>query len=194
LRLKRFTVAVAVTALSGAGLILAGTAPAFASTLLTCTGGSGTSTFSPGITNTPTQQTISSTSTITGCSGSGTTITGGTVTVSNLKTLATGTPPMQATCGGLVKPSPKGTLITTAGTATTTWSDGTTSTGSIKLKSTGAIGTVTAIIKITGGTFFAAGHTTKSKGVVSFSIPTGQTCPTLTMVNTTDATTTITQV
>jgi hypothetical protein len=131
---------------------------------------------------------------VTGCNGGGRGITGGTVTVTGLKTLATGNPPMQASCAGLAMPSPKGTVVASGGTATTTWSDGSTSVGSLKLKSTGAIGSVVAIIKITSGTFFAAGHTTKSKGTVSFSVPAGQTCPTLTMVNTTTGTTNITQV
>jgi hypothetical protein len=185
-------VAVAFASLMAAAAVGLGTTPAFASTLLTCTGGSGSSTLSPGVTNTPTQQTISGADNLTGCSGSGT-ITGGTVTVSGLKTVPTGTPPMQASCPGLLMTTPKGTLVATGGTATTTWSDGSTSTGSIKLKSTGMLAQVNAIVKITSGKFFAAGHTTKSKGVVVFLPATGQTCPTLTMVTDTNMKTTVTQ-
>jgi hypothetical protein len=159
--------------------------------VLTCTGGSGTGTLSPGLTATPTQQTISGTDNLTGCSGSGT-ITGGTVTTSRLKTLATGNPPQQASCAELNTPPPKGTVVA-SGTGSILWSDGSTSAGSIKLKSTGAVGTETETIKITSGQFFVAGHITKAKGTISFHPATGQNCPTLTQVNATNATTTITE-
>jgi hypothetical protein len=159
--------------------------------LLTCTGGSGTGTLSPGLTATPTQQTISGTDNLTGCSGSGT-ITGGTVTTTSLKTLPTGNPPHQASCTELKTPPPKGTVVA-SGTVSIRWSDGSTSAGSIKLKSTGAVGTETETIKITSGQFFLAGHVTKVKGTISFQAATGQTCPTLSQVNVTNATTSITE-
>jgi len=189
LRLKRFGVAVAVTGISGVGLILAGTAPAFAAPTMTCTGGSGTATLSPGITNTATQQTISGTDNLTGCSGPGAgTITGGTITTSGLKTVATGTPPQQATCSGLGTAPPKGTVVAIGGTVSISWSDGSTSQGVIKLKSTGTLAQENSIIKITSGKFFVAGHTTKLKGTLGFLPSSGQTCPTLTSVDITNNT------
>jgi hypothetical protein len=192
LRFKRFGVAVAVAGLSGVGLILAGTAPAFAAPSLTCTGGSGTATLSPGITNTPTQQTISGTDTLTGCSGPATSITGGTVTTSGLKTVATGNPPMQASCSGLGTVQPKGTLeADISGVVSITWSDGSTSAGVIKLKSAGVLAQEIVVIKITSGTFFVSGHTTKLKGTITFAPSAGQTCPTLTQVDVTNSSSSI---
>jgi hypothetical protein len=44
-------------------------------------------------------------------------------------------------------------------------------------------------MKITGGRFASSGtHISKAKVTINFSIPAGQTCPTLTMINYTDAT------
>jgi hypothetical protein len=191
---KRLSLGVAFATITATAAVGLGTTPAFATTLMSCTGGSGSSTLSPGISNTPTQQTISGTDTLTGCNGGGFGITGGTVTVANLKTVQTGNPPAQPTCASLGTPPPKGTITALGGTANTTWSDGSTSQGVIKLKSTGVIGQVNAVVKITSGRFFASGHTTKSKGVVTFTPASGQTCPTLTMVNDTNSTTTITQI
>jgi hypothetical protein len=163
------------------GLVGTTMLPASATTVLTCTGNSGSATFTPGITNTPTQQTIAATSALTGCSPG---VTGGTLSVTGLLTQATGTPPKQATCTGLATPTPNGTLIASGGAATIVWSSGPNSTGSVKLKSNGSVAQSKVIIKITGGQFFVPGHTTKLKGTVTYSIPVGQTCPTLTMVNT----------
>jgi hypothetical protein len=190
LRFKRFGVAVAVTGLSGVGLILAGTAPAFAAASLTCSGGSGTATLSPGLTNTPTQQTIAGTDNLTGCSGPSTTITGGTITVSNLKTVTVNG--QQATCSGLATPPPKGTLIADiSGVASISWSDGSTSAGVIKLKSSGTLAVEIVVLKITSGNFFVSGHTTKLKGNITFAPSAGQTCPTLTSLDLTNSTSTI---
>jgi hypothetical protein len=192
LRLKRFSVGVACAAITATAAIGFGATPAFAAPSLTCTGGTGHSTLSPGITNTPTQQTIAGTDNLTGCSGPGTTITGGTVTVSNLKTVATGNPPQQATCSGLATSPPKGTLVADiSGVASISWSDGSTSNGVIKLKSSGTLATEIVVLKITSGKFFVSGHTTKLKGNISFAPSTGQTCPTLTDVDTTNSTSNI---
>ena len=180
-------------ALAAGGMVVTSAAPAFAATILTCTGLTGGATLSPGISNTPNQQTISDPANVTGCSGTQAgSIVKGTTTFNNLKTLATGNPPSQPTCNGLLNPSPNGTLIASGGAATTVWKDSGnvtqgTSTGSLKLKSTGAVAQAKAIIKITSGKFFQAGKTTKAKVTVNFAPSPGQTCPTLTHVDTTNA-------
>jgi hypothetical protein len=151
---------VAAGALAAGGMVVS-SSPAFAASE-NCTGGSGTATLSPGITNVPTQQTISASNSLTGCTGGKT--GSAQVTTNNLKTLATGNPPQHATCAGLFSPPPNGTLIASGGATSIVWSAGGTSTGTAKLKSNGIVAQDKVVVKITGGPF--AGK--KLKGVVHF--------------------------
>jgi hypothetical protein len=189
--LRRFGIILTAGALAAGGMVVGTAAPAFAATLMTCTGpGSGHSTLSPGISNTPTQQTISGFQKTKGCSGpSAGTIVKGKSTFSNLKTVGT---PDQPTCANLLTPSPAGTTTGSGGTVTTKWKNSAgalvgTSTGTLKIKSTGFAAQTIAIIKVTGGTFFASGFTTKAKVQINFTPSSGQSCPTLTEVDTAQA-------
>lgn len=164
--LRRFGIIVAAGALAAGGMIVS-SAPAFAASE-NCTGGSGTATLSPGITNVPTQQTISASNSLTGCTGGKT--GSATVSTSNLKTVPTGNPPQQATCQGLFNPAPSGTVIASGGTTSIHWSAGGTSTGVSKLKSNGIVAQNKVVVKITGGPF--AGK--KLKGVVHFAPAVGE--------------------
>jgi hypothetical protein len=200
--LRRFGIVVAAGALAAGGMVVSTAAPAFAANLMTCTGpGSGHATLSPGISNTPNQQTIAGFQKTKGCSGpSAGTIVKGKSTYNSLKTVATGSPPEQPTCANLLTPSPAGTLTGSGGVVTTKWKNSAgavvgTSTGTLKIKSTGAVAQTKAIIKITGGKFFVSGKTTKAKVQINFTPSSGQTCPTLTDVDTAQAgNLTITQV
>src|SRR5438132_12847716 len=89
--------------LAMAGMGLAAT-PASATTFTTCSSGSGTASVSPGWSNTPATQHISSSGTISGCSGGG--VSNGSVTASLTST-------SQQTCATLVNPPPAGTVTDT---------------------------------------------------------------------------------
>jgi hypothetical protein len=189
--LRRFGIILTTGALAAGGMVVGTAAPAFAATLMTCAGpGAGHATLSPGISNTPAQQTIAGYQKTKACSGpSAGTIVKGKSTFSNLKTVANGSPPEQPTCANLLTPSPAGTVTGTGGTVTTKWKNSAgalvgTSTGTLKIKSTGFAAQTKAVIKITGGTFFASGFTTKASVKINFTPSSGQTCPTLTQVDT----------
>jgi hypothetical protein len=101
---------------------------------------------------------------------------------SSIHTLTAGT------CASLATPPAAGTVEAT-GTGTINWSDGSTSSGSVKAKSKGpSLATEQGLIfKITSGKFFAAGHTTKLKVTVSFT-PANGNCTTtpITQINSSD--------
>ncbi len=191
--LRRFGIIVAAGALAAGGMVVSSVPALAATTVLTCTSGSGNAHLAPGIGATPAQQTISDPANVAGCSGSEAgTITHGTNTFSNLKTQPTGSPPAQPQCSTLGNVVPAGTIVATGGVISTKWFNSAnaqvaTSAGSLKLKGTGVALQVKAIIKITSGKFFVSGHTTKAKVAVNFSLHPGQTCPTLQIVDTTDA-------
>jgi hypothetical protein len=129
-RVLRTMVAVATV---GGGIFLAAPA-AHAAGKITCTKGSGAATISPGLTTTPTNQTVASHGKGSGCSGS-TTITAYTV---KGKMTATG-----ADCQG------DGTVT---GKLTTTWSNGQTSVAKVTGKSP-SISVVNFTGKVTSGLF-----------------------------------------
>jgi hypothetical protein len=158
--------------LTGAGLFAFAPAASASTLLVSCPTGSvtGSGTVSPPITPTNTQKNvISSTASFSGCTGQE---ASGTV-VSTQTTVAA------ATCANLATPPPKGT-VTSTGTFTITWGDGTTSSGTIKAKSSGSATVPGPIIeKITSGHFFLAGHTTKSKTTLALTPGAGQNCTTV---------------
>ena len=110
----------------------------------------GSSTISPPISHTnsnTTDSTITSTTTSSGCTGQ---VTGGT---SNATLRTTG----PANCNAAPA---AGTVIAKA-TFSEAWSNGKTSSGTVKLKSTGSATTDKVVTKITSGFGFLAGHITK---------------------------------
>jgi hypothetical protein len=131
-------------ALLGACVTLAATsvgvfaAPAYADTT-SCASGSGTGSISPGLTNTPTPQSISVSGGVTNCVGGG--VTSGTLRAS------------LSAPNGMCLASPPNTIDAT-GTASIIWQDGTGSTGTIKLKSNGITGQEKVKILVTGGSRF----------------------------------------
>src|SRR5437870_2954571 len=133
------------------GMGLAAT-PAFAPTFTTCSSGSGTASASPGWSATPATQQISSSGTISGCTGGG--VSSGTTTASLTTTTA-------QTCAALTSPPVAGTVLAT-GTFSIRWNTGAMSSGVAKIKSR-AVGDVKFIGKITSGLFFT---TTPTKGKV----------------------------
>jgi hypothetical protein len=201
--LRRIGIVVTVGALAAGGIVVSTAVPAFAppatGIVMTCTGpGSGHATFSPGISNnTPTQQqTIAGYQKTKGCSGvEAGTIVKGKATFDSLKTVANGSPPEQPTCSNLLTPSPAGTVTGVGGEVRLPgikWKDsaGNTvgiSTGQVYISSTGAVAQFKATINIHGGKFFASGFTTKAKVKINFTPSSGQTCPTLTDVGTSQA-------
>ena len=162
----------AVGLLAGAGLFAMAPSAGALTTLVSCPKGSvtGSGTVSPPVSPTNTQKNvITSTSSFSGCTGQE---TSGTVT-------STQTTVAAANCANLATPPPKGT-VTSTGTFTITWGDGTTSSGTIKAKSSGSVTVPGPVIeKITAGHFFLAGHTTKSKTTLTLTPGAGQDCTTV---------------
>jgi hypothetical protein len=196
--LRRFGIILTAGALAAGGMVVGTAAPAFAThhLVMTCTGpGAGHATLSPGISNTPTQQTIAGYQKTKGCSGSGAgTIVKGKVTFIDLKTVATGSPPEQPTCSNLLTPPPAGTVtgVSAEFTSSIKWKNSAgmvvgTSKGALYIKSTGFAAQTKATINIKSGTFFVSGHTTKAKVKINFNPSSGQTCPTLTDIDTAQA-------
>jgi hypothetical protein len=163
-------------AVATAGL-LAFAGPASASvTFMTCAphhfSGSGTITPPFSHTNSNTSpSTFSLSATASTCAGQ---LTGG----SDDASLTTYNPstgrPGPANCSAFVAGSPAGSVLA-KGTFTATWSNGKTSSGSAKLKSTGPATLIDykLIEKVTSGYGFATGHVTKISATIEFTTVNG---------------------
>jgi hypothetical protein len=157
-----------------AGLLAFAGPAAATNTFSTCTAGqvTGRATISPPISHTnsnTTPSTTISTSIATGCSGK---ITGGTTTstVTSLDPTTGKRGPVN--CNDLITPPPAGTKVE-EGTFTATWSNDKTSKGTVKIESTGGLGTEKLIETVKSGFGFSAGHVTQISGTISFTPTTG---------------------
>jgi hypothetical protein len=163
-------------AVATAGL-LAFAGPASASTtFMTCGVGSftGTANISPGISasnSNTTPSTITSMGTASGCTGK---VTGGTDNATLTTLDPTTGQPGPANCSGFITPPPAGTNLA-KGTFTATWSNGKTSTGTAKIKSTSTLAQVKLVETVKSGYGFLAGHVTKITGTLQFN-PTAGDC------------------
>jgi hypothetical protein len=127
----------------------------------------GSFTVSPPISHTnsnTTPSTVRLMATVSGCTGE---VTGGTTSATLTTVDPTTGLPAPAGCPYLLNPPPAGTTFA-KGTFSSTWGNSKTSTGNVKLKSSGAVGQLKLVERVLAGYGFLAGHMTKVRGTVKF--------------------------